>query len=46
MTEKEKDCLAHLIVTKQFKFAKELAKALNRVQENSKMEKNNSLRNN
>ena len=39
MTKEEKDCLAHLIVVTQFKFAKELAKALNGGQENNKMEK-------
>ena len=39
MTKEEKDCLAHLIVVTQFKFAKELAKALNGGQESNKMEK-------
>ena len=37
MTKEEKDQLAHLIVVKQFKFEKYLAKALTRGQENTKM---------
>lgn len=39
MTKEEKDQLAHLIVVKQFKFEKYLAKALKRGQENRKMKK-------